>query len=227
MTDPSLPSTWLGGGRLTGWFDRVGARAAVALASNVALRQGEARLAQTQVRSDADAFVAAVEVGGLVVIVARGFVWLGLVRALAVFAANAIRLARLGLGALLGLAVLFARVGALTDTVLTRIINGGRVAVVACTSIRNETNGVKTKRFILDSRRVLVGTPSTKPQVHVFWLGPPAPIGDVMQNTSRIAHHDVGAILKTGSDVVCIAISCVVCGVWCTGMWCRPPWPGP
>ena len=27
------------------------------------------------------------------------------------------------------------------------------------------------------SRRVLVGTPSTIPQTHVFWLGPPAPIG--------------------------------------------------
>ena len=28
---------------------------------------------------------------------------------------------------------------------------------------------------MLDSRRVLVGAPSTKPQTHVFWLGPPAP----------------------------------------------------
>ena len=31
---------------------------------------------------------------------------------------------------------------------------------------------------MLDSRRrVLVGTPGTKPQTHVFWLGPPAPLG--------------------------------------------------
>ena len=28
---------------------------------------------------------------------------------------------------------------------------------------------------VLDSRRVLVGTPGTKPQTHMFWLGPPAP----------------------------------------------------
>ena len=28
---------------------------------------------------------------------------------------------------------------------------------------------------MLDSRRALVGTPGTKPQAHVLWLGPPAP----------------------------------------------------
>ena len=72
---------------LTGWFRRVGARPAVALASRVALRQGGTRLPQAQVQPNTDAFVAAVCVGRRVAVVAQGAVWLGLVRALAVLAA--------------------------------------------------------------------------------------------------------------------------------------------
>ena len=43
---------------------------------------------------------------------------------------------------------------------------------------------------MLDSRRVLVGTPRTKPQTHVFWLGPPEPKVKALVNQIKIKKEE-------------------------------------
>ena len=84
-----------------------------------------------------------------------------------------------------------------------------------CRTKQNKTKQNKTKSkskqnqkwgehvFILDPRRVLVGTPRTKPQTHVFWLRPPAP--KVLGGKTRL-NSSFCAILKKWRQVLYIYI---------------------